>query len=218
MFCSETVLLLSSNIYSRHRRGNESRSAIEAAANLNCAVAVMNPLGGSIIPNHPDRFAFVKTRPAETVVEAALRFLINDPGITISLVGFSSREHIAEAISAVDGFKPISPAAVEKIRSSLQSSFNELCTSCRYCEGKCPQGIPVPKVMDAYNHYALLSPMEMINRLRWHWEIALKDDCLDQCTECSQCEDACTQKLPICERLKFIRSEIEKFLKSENAS
>jgi predicted aldo/keto reductase-like oxidoreductase len=44
---------------------------LEAATKLDLGVAVMNPLGGGIIPNNPDRFGFVKTRVEETVVEAA---------------------------------------------------------------------------------------------------------------------------------------------------
>jgi len=58
---------------------------------------------------------------------------------------------------------------------------------------------------------------EMINNLKWHWGIDLEDNYLDKCTECRLCEEACTQKLPICDRLKFIRDEVEKYLVSEEA-
>ena len=189
---------------------------IEAAAKLNCGVVIMNPLSGGAIPQNPRRFAFVKTRPDETVVEAALRFLLNDPRITAALVGASRRNHIDQAIRAVDGFKPIPPQAIKKIRNSLNYAFNELCTACSYCD-KCPQGIPIPKLMDTYNQYALTGrTIEMINRIRWHWNISLEDEYLTKCTECGECEKACTQKLPIRERLKFIREEVRKFLASES--
>jgi uncharacterized protein len=187
-------------------------AGIETAAKLNRGVVVMNPLAGGIIPQHPQRFSFVKTRSDETVVEGALRFLLNDPRITITLVGMGDKAHLDEVIRVIDGFKPISPEAIKKIRNSIKEAFNELCTGCRYCDS-CPQGIPIPKMMDTYNQYILSGkPREMINRLRWHWGIGLQNEYLSKCTQCGQCEKACTQKLPICDRLKFIRDEAQKAL------
>jgi predicted aldo/keto reductase-like oxidoreductase len=190
-------------------------AGIETAAKLNRGVVAMNPLAGGVIPQNPNRFSFVKTRPDETVVEGALRFLLNDSRITVTLVGLSSKAQLAEAIRAVDGFKPISPATIEKIRGSLSEAFNELCTGCRYCDN-CPQGIPVPQMMDAYNQYLLSGKSkDMLERLSWHWDIGLENEYLTKCTRCGQCEKACTQKLPICDRLKFIRDEAQKALASE---
>jgi uncharacterized protein len=190
-------------------------TGIETAAKLNRGVVVMNPLAGGAIPQNPDRFLFVKTRSDETVVEGALRFLLNDPRITVTLVGLSNQEQLAEAIGAIDGFKPIAPEAIKKIRGSLSEAFDTLCTGCRYCDS-CPQGIPIPKMMDAYNKYLLTGkPIDMINQLRWHWGIGLEDEYLTKCTQCGQCEKACTQKLPICDRLKFIRDEAQKVLAAE---
>lgn len=192
-------------------------AALEAAAKLNRGVVVMNPLGGGVIPQFPDRFAFVKTRPDETVVEGALRFLINDPRITVSLVGFSTVEQIREACRAVDGFQPIPPAKLAEIRASVKQAFNELCTGCQYCDD-CPQGIPVPKFMDAYNQYMLQGKaQELVNRLKWHWGIQAETDYLQKCTECGQCEAACTQHLPIIQRLKEIRAELEKAVAAAKA-
>lgn len=192
------------------------QEGLEAASKLKCPVIVMNPLGGGLIAKNPERFSFVKTRPEETVAEAALRFLINDERITFILVGFSDTGQLREAVSAVAGYKPIPAEIIDRIRDNLQESFNELCTACRYCD-KCPEGIDVPRMMDVYNHYVLSdTPVDFINRLRYHWGINLEDDYLQRCTECHLCESACTQKLPICERLKTIRKEVKKFLKSQS--
>jgi predicted aldo/keto reductase-like oxidoreductase len=186
--------------------------ALTTAHALNKAVVVMNPLGGGIIPQHPDRFDFVRTQPGETVVEGALRFLINDPRITITLVGMANRQHLTEALSAVNGFKPLTADQVALIRSSIREAFNEMCTGCAYCDD-CPQGIRVPKLMDAYNQYMLSGKPESItNRLNWHWGILREGNKLDQCTECGACESACTQKLPIIKRLKEIRTEVDRWL------
>jgi uncharacterized protein len=183
---------------------------VEAAARMKRGVVVMNPLGGGIIPRFQDRFSFVKTRPDETVVEGALRFLINDPRITVALVGFSSLQHLNEAMSAVDGFKPLAETSVAKIRDGIKEAFNELCTGCRYCD-ECPQEVPIPGLMEAYNHFLLnKSTKEMVDRLRWHWSIHPGDARLDACVECGRCEKECTQHLPISQRIKEIKAEMDK--------
>jgi predicted aldo/keto reductase-like oxidoreductase len=188
---------------------------LAAAAKLNRGAVIMNPLGGGIIPQNPNRFDFTKTRAGETVVEAAIRFLLNDAKITITLVGLGSIAQLREAISAVDGFKPIPQDTIQKIRANLSQAFNELCTSCGYCDN-CPQNIPVPKMMDVYNRYILTGKhIELINHIRWYWNINLEDELLRRCNACGQCEAACTQKLPIIDHLKTIKSEVEKFLKAE---
>ncbi|NUM35171.1 MAG: aldo/keto reductase [Candidatus Brocadiae bacterium] len=182
--------------------------ALSFAEKAKCGVAVMNPLGGGLIPQNPQRFSFLKQRQEETVVEAALRFLLNDPRITTMLVGMGKMKHLQEALSAVDGFKAIPAENIEKIRLGLKEAFNELCTGCGYCN-YCPEGIPVPKLMDSYNQYLLSHKKQAIaDRMKWHWEIFYRGNHLDKCTRCMQCERSCTQHLPILARFQEIQKEL----------
>lgn len=183
---------------------------IEAAAKLGRGVVVMNPLGGGIIPSHPERFGFVRAREEETVVEGALRFLINDPRITVALVGLSNEAQLREAISAVDGFRPIPSEKVLSMRENIHEAFDAMCTACGYCDD-CPEGIPIPKLMEAYNHTMLTGDSgAMLNRLGDHWGISMEEAYWDKCVSCGRCEEVCTQHLPIVERLKQIGKEVEK--------
>jgi predicted aldo/keto reductase-like oxidoreductase len=184
---------------------------VEEAARRKMGVVVMNPLGGGIIPQHPERFSFLKEKPQDTIVEAALRFLINDPRITVSLVGIANVAQLKEALSAVEGFKKHSEERVGQLRKELSASMNSLCTNCGYCAG-CPQDVPITKLMDGYNHYELAGKKEraLADRLRWHWDIGLDNECFDLCSDCGRCEELCTQKLPITNRLKEIRRIIRK--------
>ncbi len=185
---------------------------LDAASELGRAVVVMNPLGGGLIPDNPDRFGFVKTRSDETVVEGALRFLFNDPRIDVALVGFSEKDHVRTACTAADGFEPIAADKVRAIREELNDSFDQLCTACGYCD-HCPEEIPIPKLMDVYNHYMLTGKeKELITRLRYHWGIELDDDILRACIRCGQCEAECTQQLPICDRLDEIEEIVDREL------
>ena len=71
-----------------------------------------------------------------------------------------------------------------------------------YCD-RCPEGIPIPKLMDAYNQYKLHGKTDaLLNRLKWHWDVPPAE--AGRCTECGQCEEVCTQHLPIIQRLKQI--------------
>lgn len=178
--------------------------AVEAAARKGVGVVVMNPLGGGLIPQHPDRFAFLRTRENETVVQAGLRFLINNPRISVALVGFSQPQHLQEALLAVQDYQPISPEQIAILQSKIKQGFTELCTGCGYCD-HCPEGIPVPRLMDAYNHYLLKGEKQaLLDRLNWHWSIGKKDPILQACTQCRLCEEACTQHLPTTDRIQEI--------------
>ena len=99
---------------------------------------------------------------------------------------------------------------IDAIREHLLASTKVDCTGCRYCDF-CPEDIPVPQYMDAYNQKLLTdSNKEMINRLRFHWGMDPNNLDLDRCTECRACEEACTQVLPILERFEEIRQAVKK--------
>jgi hypothetical protein len=178
------------------------QKAFDAIREHDLGCVVMNPLGGGLIPNNPDLFSFVKTHDDETTVQAALRFLIAHDDITVSLVGFGSKEHVDEAIAAADGYEPISAEQLAAIKARASANFEGICTGCGYCEG-CPEEIPIPKLMDAYNQKLLHGDYKsLLNRLKWHWNVPADEAA--KCIECGQCEEACTQHLDITGRLKEI--------------
>jgi len=190
---------------------NYRDKGIEAAHKKNIGTIVMNPLGGGIIPQNPHIFSFLKTQKDETVTEAALRFLIDDNRINSSLVGFANQKQLKEAINAVKGYKKIPPEEKLRIKNNIKTAFNKMCTACGYCNS-CPQNIPIPELMDTYNHYLISNKKaeSIINRLKWHWDIQANDPILRACIECKRCEKLCTQKLPIIERIKTIKEIADK--------
>ena len=179
--------------------------AVNIAGQRNLGVVTMNPLGGGLIPDHADRFDFLKGPGDPSVVAAALRFNVSNPHITSALVGFSNKAQVDEAVEAVAEFKPYDRAHIEAVREKVLDSFDGLCTGCGYCL-PCPAGVEIPKMMDAYNQRALRGddPSHIRNRLKWHWGLAPAD--AEACSLCGVCESRCTQHLPIRERLKAIQS------------
>lgn len=187
-------------------------AGLNAAARMKQGVVVMNPLGGGVIPKNPDRFRFVTTSPEESVTEGALRFLMNDPRITLSLVGINNEKELEEALKAVDGFQPIPDEQISTIQGGLSKAMDTLCTGCRYCDS-CPEGVFVPGMMDAYNQFLLTHKSQsMLDQLKWHWGLNLIErDLFNRCTQCGRCEDLCTQHLPIRNRLKDIDHKVSQY-------
>jgi uncharacterized protein len=170
-----------------------------SAHSLGCVV--MNPLGGGLIPQNPKIFAVLK-RKGETVVQGALRFLFSHERITCALVGAANPEQLREAVAAANSFTPLEPTEMATLKASLGGALEGLCTGCRYCDG-CPEGIPIPKLMDAYNHRILYGGNKhLTDRLSWHWDLSPAE--AGRCTRCGQCEEKCTQHLPIMDRLADI--------------
>jgi predicted aldo/keto reductase-like oxidoreductase len=182
------------------------QEAFDAIRARKLGAVVMNPLGGGVIPQHPELFGFLR-RPGESTVAAALRVLWDDPEISVTLVGFETVEQVTEALQAMDGYKPRTPAELEAVKAKSPDSFEGICTGCAYCDN-CPQDIPIPEFMDAYNQ-KLLDKTGMKDpigeRLYWHWDI--ERAAAGKCTACGQCESACTQHIPIIKRLKEISQQ-----------
>jgi len=177
--------------------------AFDAIREKKLGAVIMNPLGGGLIPQNEDMFGFLR-RPGENIATAALRFLWDHPDITSALVGFDTVEHIQDAIAALEGYKPRTPAELEGLKATALSSFEGICTGCGYCDD-CPEGIAIPKLMDAYNQKILGREDggdHIANRLKWHW--GLDRSAAVGCTACGLCEDTCTQHIDIIKRLQEI--------------
>jgi len=177
--------------------------AFDAIRKKKLGAVVMNPLGGGVIPQHPEKFGFLR-RPGESTVAAALRFLWDHQDISCTLVGFQSIEQIREALAAMEGYKARSAEELDAVKKLAGASMEGVCTGCAYCDD-CPQGIPIVKYMDAYNQKLLNNkPGEdaIGERLKWHWSMGR--DLAGKCVACGQCETACTQHINIIDRLKEI--------------
>lgn len=178
------------------------QSGIEAAYQNGMGVVVMNPLGGGMIPANPEAFAYLAEGTDLTVPQAALRFVASHREITVTLAGCTTKEHIDDAVKAVEGLEEKPAQEIVKEYEGRGVTLNDLCTGCSYCKG-CPNEIPIPKYMDAYNHMILTGEKSSIqDRMSNHWGITKEKAA--ECIACGKCEDQCTQHLPIIERLREI--------------
>ncbi|MFZ2538100.1 MAG: aldo/keto reductase [Oscillospiraceae bacterium] len=178
------------------------QSGIEAAYKNGMGVVAMNPLGGGLIPQNGAAFDYLTEGTDLNVAQAALRFVASHKEITITLAGCTTKEHVDDAVKAVEGLKEYKASEIVAQYEDKGMSFNNLCTGCGYCKG-CPVNISIPKFMDSYNEKILGGNDDATTgRLKYHWGINIEDAA--KCIGCKKCEKQCTQHLPIIERLKEI--------------
>ena len=190
---------------------------VQAACDAGLGVVAMNPLAGGIIPKYQKQLAFLAS-DNETPTEAAIRFCVSCPQITVALVGFTTKAHIDMACRIAENCEPFTQADIDRVRKHVSKNMDSLCTGCGYCMNDlCPQNIPIAGYMQTYNEKLLHHETNkgMIDRIKfqheWGYVADRKADAAD-CIECGECEQVCTQHLNIVERLAEI-AEWEKALK-----
>jgi uncharacterized protein len=179
------------------------RAGVQAAGEAELGVVVMNPLGGGVITQNPESFDYIRSHPGQSVLEGALNFLWAHDQISAALVGFRNIQDVETAAAAWKKYDGGERPDFERMEQQVKQAFDSLCTGCRYCRD-CPEGIPVFKYMEAYNQMMLKGGESLRDRLKWHFGI---DDLseLERCTSCGNCEEACTQHLPILQRFEEMK-------------
>jgi len=179
---------------------------VREAAQRGMAVVTMNTLGGGLLVNHPGQFEFIMREDDETLVDAAIRFNLSVPEVSVALVGCRNKADVDAAVDAVERFDPLSPEEIVKLRRKSAEANKDFCTQCGYCRD-CPAGVPVVRFMESYNVRMLEGVEACKSHLRWHWGMTDVCSLLDECTQCGQCEEACTQQLPILARFEELRED-----------
>ncbi len=178
---------------------------VTAAYDSGCGVVAMNPLAGGEIPKHEEQLAFLSMEGL-TPTESALRFLVCCPQISVTLNGFTNCEHIDTACRVAENATAFTQAEISALREKIGSRMNEICTGCGYCKD-CPSGINVPGHMQVYNEHHVFGKddsamtKQMGHEYQWG-RLVGQQGAYEDCIECGACEQACTQHLPIINRLK----------------
>jgi len=179
-------------------------SGLRYAAEMGLGVVVMEPLkGGRLAKNLPPEMQAVFGRRPEgwSPAEWALRFVWNEPGVSLLLSGMNDAAQLDENLRVADAAKPdsLTPehlAVYEAARAAMRARTRADCTACRYCM-PCEQGVEIPELLAALNAAAMWGTKDT-----WSTGYSRISGKPDACTECGTCEDACPQGLPIRKLLK----------------
>ena len=179
----------------------QSRANMEVARKHNKPFVVMEPVkGGSLANPVPEAMdVFRDFDPDASAASWAIRFAASQEGVLTVLSGMSNIEQMADNLSYMKDFEPLSPAemyAVERVRKIIGASKAIPCTACRYCEEGCPMQIPIPEIFSAYNLY--LRDGRPLDEVRTEYGLVTTGTGVaSACISCGQCESACPQQIGI---------------------
>jgi predicted aldo/keto reductase-like oxidoreductase len=189
------------------------------AASKGAAVVIMEPLFGGKLVNPPavvqELWDSVGTKRA--CVDWALRWLWNQPEVSMVLSGMSSmeqtRENVALAADPDCGVLTRDETALfDRVRAAYKGLTVIPCTACGYCM-PCPRGVDIPGNMAAYNEgFAFDKPDGARGQYSW-WKYAYEvQHILDhdvraaRCEQCGDCNDKCPQGIPVSKWMTVIDS------------
>ncbi|MBQ4512722.1 MAG: aldo/keto reductase [Anaerolineaceae bacterium] len=182
---------------------------VKAAAAKGIPIVIMEPLrGGKLVNMLPEKAKQIMKNSGHdwSPAEWGLRWLYNQPEVTVVLSGMNSLEMVKEncrtASEAPAGhFTDDDFATLSEVIKAIHETEKVGCTGCRYCM-PCPKGVDIPGTFAAYNTMFIESKSQ--GRFQYAQAVALTKEpsFASQCVGCGKCEKHCPQGLPIREKLK----------------
>jgi hypothetical protein len=174
-------------------------AGLKYAADKGIGVVVMEPLkGGKLAANLPEDMAAVldSAHHGWSPVESALRFVWNEPGVSLLLSGMNTMEQVMENVEIADraiagSLTEADMAVYAEARRVMAAKIKADCTACRYCM-PCPSGVDIPGVMAALNAASMWGDPNP-----WMCGYVTLQGKASLCTECEQCLEMCPQGLQI---------------------
>ncbi len=190
------------------------REGLQYAFSRGLPVIIMEPLrGGRLVNMLPARAKKLVEESGKSASELALRWLWDQPEVTVVLSGMNSgqmiKENLIAAARARAGMVTQEDfALIEQIKEAINEKVKIGCTGCGYCM-PCPHGVDIPACFRSYN---LRYTENKFSGLREYFMCtAMKNQSghASLCVECGRCEKHCPQCLPIRDNLKLVAKELE---------
>lgn len=154
----------------------------ERAKEKNIGVIIMKPLAGGAI----------------TSGESAIRFVLENPNVSVVIPGMDSVEQVVENARAGNDMRPLSVEERKSLEEEAGALGKEFCRRCGYC-APCTVGIDIPTNLLMEGYYTRYNLKDWaISRLK-----SMSPNAKD-CIECGDCESRCPYDLPIIDMLKRV--------------
>jgi len=183
----------------------KSRECYEVARSHGKSIVVMEPVKGGKLANPPKevRKILKSIDDKASYASLAIRFVASLDGIITVLSGMSTPEQMADNVSIMKDFKPLTDdemAVMKKAGEIFNKSKAIACTSCGYCMRGCPMNIKIPRVFEARNIRVVEGDRERADEKMFEATNGFGNP--KDCIECRQCESVCPQHLNIVDLLK----------------
>jgi predicted aldo/keto reductase-like oxidoreductase len=194
------------------------REGLTYAAQKGLAVFIMEPLrGGKLARNPPGEIAHIwEQAPVKrTMAEWALRWLWDQPEITMVLSGMNDFAQVDENCRTAETAYPGSLTAEEqsvirRVSDTWHSLMKVPCTGCQYCM-PCPFGVNIPSCFEMYNNLFMFGDTWRTNAVYAArlGGVMSGYSVASACVGCGACLSACPQGIHIPERLKEVSDRLE---------
>ena len=192
------------------------RRGLHYAAKKGIPVVIMEPLrGGKLVTRLPEeaRRVFSEHKPRYTPAQWAFRWLWNQPEVTVVLSGMNSMEMLRDNMETacdarVGALGAKDEEMLRRVVRAINARMKVGCTGCGYCM-PCPKNVDIPGTFAAYNRryqegkFWGLVDYAMCTMLRKNPTAA------SNCVGCGKCEQHCPQSIPIREKLREAKDELE---------
>ncbi len=183
--------------------GVQSRLCHEVAMRHKVSVIIMEPVKGGALAVLSDeaRAVVLAAKPNASPASWAVRYAASLPHIVTVLSGMSNIEQIEDNIATMKDFAPLTEdeyAVIDKVRAILEATPTIPCTDCRYCIEKCPQNIPIPRILSNENARRIYGYTN-----KGSYGFATRNaGKASECIACGVCEGRCPQHIGIIDLMK----------------
>ena len=187
------------------------RDGLLYAAERGLGVVVMEPLKGGWLAQRvpaPVKALWEAAPVRRSPAEWALRFVWDEPGVSLLLSGMTAMEHVVENLRVAGEATPGSltaeeHAVIRRAQDLYGARVRADCTGCRYCM-PCPSGVDIPHVLEMLNDAYLYEDVPGATLI-----YGMRGGKASECTSCGECEEVCPQGLPIRDLLAEARALFE---------
>jgi predicted aldo/keto reductase-like oxidoreductase len=209
-------MLVQYNYLDRH-----NEAAIAHAHEKGMGTVVMGPVAGGRLAT-PGGIVIDSEGMLEVKTpELALRFVWNNPNVSVALSGMNQMAHIEEnchAASRAGTMEDREHAAVQRLLEQNQKLADLYCTGCAYCM-PCPNDVNIPENFRYMNWFKVWGleqqAKEAYARLSaegaWGpWAGPIKGLKAEACLQCGECEPKCPQNIHIIDQLVEVAQALGK--------
>ena len=196
------------------------KAGLRKAHEKGLPVIVMEPLlGGKLATGLPKKALkiFSDTGEDRSAASWALRWLWNQPEVSVVLSGMNSADQLEDNLKTAENAKPGMLQEKEKavyapVIAALREAYKVPCTGCNYCM-PCPNGVNIPNCFSAYNTSYAMGFVAGITL--YVTSMGMNDPQKSQtgkkCVKCGVCEEKCPQKIEISKELVDVTKRMEPF-------
>jgi uncharacterized protein len=184
------------------------------AAAQGLGVIVMEPLFGGTLADPPPtvRQIWEAAGPQYQPVDLALRWVWDQPEVSLVLSGMSTLDQVRENIESASraGVGTLTTAEHEllgRVRDEYQRLAPIPCTRCGYCL-PCPHGVRIPLNFQWYNQAAVYQGSSRLLCRNLYLSLP-ESERAAACDGCRTCEERCPQHLAIPDLLQNVREHFE---------